>query len=149
VITLLACGTSDPLATADDLASTSLNAELRGKILLVNSVDSPAWARDALTFESITIHGDSLRVTVRYGGGCRRHALQPIAETTFMESWPVQVGARIAHNANGDLCRALITRRLHIDLSPLKELYRESYQAAHGKIKLRLAGAVDVPVYEF
>ncbi len=149
LIALLACGGNDPVAAAGDPSSTSLNAELRGKILLVESVDSPAWAKDPLTFGAISIDGDTLNVTVTYGGGCRRHALQPIAETTWMESFPVQVGARIAHHANGDLCRALVTRELHIDLSPLRELYQTSYQTAHGKIRVRLAGAKDVPVYEF
>ena len=144
-----ACTRTEAALAPDDFAAASLTGELHGKILLVKSVDSPAWANDPLTIGDVSVNGDTLRVTVRYGGGCSRHALQPIAETTFMESWPVQVGARIAHNAGADPCRALITRQLHIDLSPLKALYQEAYQSAHGKIKLRLAGAGDVPVYEF
>lgn len=149
LIALLACGGRDPVAASDDLSPTSLNAELRGKILLVESVDSPAWAKDPLTFGAITIEGDTLSASVTYGGGCRRHALQPLAETTWMESWPVQVGARIAHHANEDPCRALVTRQLRIDLSPLKERYQETYRSEHGKIRLRLTGAERVPVYEF
>lgn len=104
---------------------------------------------DALTVGSVAIDGDTLRVTVTYGGGCQRHALQPIAETVWLESYPVQVYARISHNAAGDLCKALITRTLHVDLSPLKEEYRETYQTTAGRIALRLAGAKDVPVYVF
>jgi hypothetical protein len=149
VIALLACTGSDPVAASDDPSLTSLNAELRGKILLVESVNSPAWAKDPLTFGAVTIDADTLNVTVTYGGGCRRHALQPLAETTWMESWPVQVGARIAHHANEDPCRALVTRQLHIDLSPLREAYERSYQSAHGQIRLRLAGAKDVLIYTF
>ena len=149
LLALMACGRNETALAPDDFAATSLTGELRGKILLVESVDSPAWSDDPLTIDGVTIDGDTLSVTVQYGGGCRRHALQPIAETTFMESWPVQVRARIAHNAGGDQCRALITRQLFIDLSPLKTLYQASYQSPHGKIQLRLAGASDVPVYDF
>jgi hypothetical protein len=145
----LACGRAEPTVAFDDPAPTALATELRGKILLVNSVDSPAWAKDPLTITSVAIDGDTLSMTVSYGGGCRRHALQPIAETVWMESWPVQVAARIAHNADGDLCRALVTRFLKIDLSPLRDLYRQSYQSVHGKIRLNFPSVAYGPVYEF
>jgi hypothetical protein len=118
-------------------------------MLLVPAVNSAVWMSDALTVGNVAIDGDTLRVTVSYGGGCQRHALQPIAASVWLESYPVQVYARISHNASGDTCRALITRTLRVDLSPLKDQYRETYQATSGRIALRLAGAKDVPVYAF
>jgi len=147
-IVALACACSDSVPPADIVPST-LNEELRGKVVLVPSINSAVWASDPLTLSDVAIDGDTLRVRVTYGGGCRRHALQPIAETVWLESYPVQVHARVAHNAGADPCDALITRSLHVDLSPLKELYRQSYQSSSGRIKVRLAGAKDVPVYEF
>jgi hypothetical protein len=132
-----------------DPPPAALRQELRGRILLVPSVNSSLWSSDPLSVGAVTIDGDTLSLTVTYGGGCQRHALQPIAETVWMESYPVQVLARIAHNAGGDLCKALVTRPLHIDLSPLKDLYRESYHQSSGRIAIRLAGAKDVPVYVF
>jgi hypothetical protein len=104
---------------------------------------------DALAINNVTLDGDTLRVHLTYGGGCQRHALQPIAETVWLESSPVQVLARISHNAGGDPCKSLITRTLYIDLSPLKEQYREIYQTSSGRIALQLAGANNVPVYAF
>ena len=144
----LACARTDSVAPVNILPPAP-NGDLQTRILLVPAVNSSVWMSDALTVGNVAIDGDTLRVTVTYGGGCQRHALQPIAETTWLESYPVQVYARISHNASGDVCRALITRTLHVDLSPLKDRYRETYQTTSGRIALRLAGAKDVPVYVF
>jgi hypothetical protein len=145
---VLGCSRRDSVAPAA-LDPVALNAELRGQVLLVPSVSAPVWASDPLAVSGLAIDGDTLRAAVTYGGGCRRHALQPIAETVWMESYPVQVHARIAHNADRDPCDALVTRLLHIDLTPLRDAYRRSYRATRGRIALRLAGAREVPVYEF
>jgi hypothetical protein len=66
-----------------------------------------------------------------------------------MEAYPVQVETRIAHNAGGDACKERVTRELDIDLSPLKERYRETYGTVSGRIALRLAGVEPAPVYSF
>ena len=118
-------------------------------MLLVNAVGSSVWAKDALSIRNVAINGDTLRLTVSYQGGCQYHALQPIAEIVSMESYPIQVAARIAHNAGADPCHSLVTRVLHIDLSPLKEQYRESYHTTTGCVALTIAGAKEVPLYEF
>ena len=144
----LACARTDSVSPVT-IVPAAPNGDLQTRILLVPAVNSSVWMSDALTVGNVAIDGDTLRVTVTYGGGCQRHALQPIAETTWLESYPVQVNARISHNAAGDLCKALITRTLHVDLSPLKDRYRETYQTTSGRIALRLAGATDVPVYAF
>jgi hypothetical protein len=97
----------------------------------------------------VTIEGDSIRIGVSFGGGCAEHQLQLIADVVWAESYPVQVGARLAHEDNDDACDGLITGSLSFDLSPLKRVYQASYQSRTGKIALRLEGAPSVPVYEF
>ena len=143
---LSACARHDMIGPDPAMAP---NYDLKTRILLVGSVSAPVWAADPLTISSAAIDGDTLRVAATYGGGCRRHALQPIAETVWMESYPVQVATRIAHNAGGDACKALVTRELDIDLSPLKERYRQTYGTNSGQIALRLAGVASAPVYSF
>jgi hypothetical protein len=118
-------------------------------MLVVNAVGSSVWARDALIIRNVAIAGDTLRLTVSYRGGCQYHGLQPIAEIVSMESYPIQVAARIAHNAGADPCHSLVTRVLHIDLSPLKEQYRERLHVTTGCVALALAGVKEVPLYEF
>jgi hypothetical protein len=142
------CAHTDSVAPSDLLPAT-LNAELQGRVLIVHGIDSPLWAADPLTIRDGRIDGDTLRLTVSYGGGCRPHSLQPLAEAAWLESFPVQVMARIAHNAGGDLCRALITRSLRIDLSPLRDRYRASYRTPSGTITLRIDGLAEPVAYAF
>jgi hypothetical protein len=142
-----ACRSSDYVAPITDAAS--LTADVRGQVLLVNGIRSSPWADDPLTIVSATVEGDSLLLIVTYGGGCTRHALQLISETAWMESYPVQVRARVAHNAGGDPCEALIRRVLHIDLTPLKHEYQRSYQTLSGRIVLRLEGYTGTVEYGF
>jgi hypothetical protein len=61
-----------------------------------------------------------------------------------MESYPVQTGVRLAHAADGDTCKALLSRALRFDLSPLKSAYANSYQTATGIIRLHVAGSNSV-----
>jgi hypothetical protein len=147
LVLALACRSSDYVAPVTDAAS--LTAEVRGQVLLVDGINSPAWADDPLTITSATIEGDTLHLVVTYGGGCMRHALQLIAETSWMESYPVQVRARVAHNAGGDPCEALVQRVLRFDLGPLKREYQRSYQTATGRIVLRLGGSGGPVEYAF
>ena len=56
----------------------------------------------------------------------------------------------LAHNANGDLCRAWLTEDYHFDLTPIKTMYQKAYRQAAGTIILRLKDAPDGKlIYEF
>lgn len=93
--------------------------------------------------------GDTLHVTVQYGGGCTRHVFTLLASQVFMESHPVQSAIAIHHNSNEDRCDALITQELNFDLTRLREAWRRSYQQQSGTIILRLRGYDGRIVYEF
>jgi hypothetical protein len=95
--------------------------------------------RDHYTIERAEVRHDSLVVTLRHGGGCRTHEFTLLVKRGFRESYPVQTDALIAHDAKGDNCRALLTRELSFPLEPLRELYRQNYQTAHGAIQFGLA----------
>lgn len=99
------------------------------------------WGTDAYTINAATLEGDTLRVNVSYSGGCETHAFTLVAESRFLESFPVQLRVSIAHNANGDRCEALITEDYHFDLTPLKEAYQKGYRKDEGTIALRLKDA--------
>lgn len=59
--------------------------------------------------------------------------------TIFLESLPVKADVLLTHNANNDLCEALILQELKFDLSPLKEEYQTSYSdETNGSIIIRL-----------
>ena len=118
-----------------------------GQVVITPDTDAPHWPSDQVTIQGFTIRGDSLELAVTFGGGCRDHAFTLLSDAAWMESYPVQVGVKLAHDANGDNCKALLSRVLRFDLSPLKAAYSASYQATSGIMKLNIRGTSASPVY--
>ncbi|MFX1536891.1 MAG: hypothetical protein ACFFDI_21955 [Promethearchaeota archaeon] len=105
--------------------------------------------RDPLSINSIELNNDILKVKVSFGGGCKEHNFALIASRGFMESDPVQVNVLLSHNANNDVCEALITQDLAFDLSPLKEAWQQVYQQTSGTITIHLEGSSEQLQYTF
>lgn len=124
-VTLAACGAGTPVDT--------------GTYVVAPVGDPSATTRfDPATIEEVRVEGDRLHLRVTFGGGCRQHDFGLRFERVFLESEPVQSVLRLAHDAHGDPCRALLGRDLEFDLGPLKELYREAYGSPSGTIDLRV-----------
>ena len=84
------------------------------------------------------IDGDTLTVTVSYGGGCREHDFTLVPADVFMESYPVKFNVTLVHDAHGDPCRAYPTETYVFDLTPIKMLYQEAYRRKEGIMILGL-----------
>jgi hypothetical protein len=112
--------------------------------------DTPGrWRHDAFEFHSVAVRGDTLHVQVQYAGGCARHDFTLLVSPIFLESYPVQMRGSLAHHANGDMCRALVGSTLRFDLTPLKQLYRQSYGVESDTIHLGLGNWSERVVYRF
>ena len=132
--------------------------ELMGEVV-VNDAGLPVshWGRGRYVIEARgdkapAIEDDTLAVTLSYSGGCEDHEFTLVASDAFAESYPVQLEVSLAHEANGDRCRAYLTETYGFDLTPIQTLYQEVYQAAAGTILLLLRDAPeDVPdlIYTF
>lgn len=103
----------------------------------------------AIAIDSARVVGETLVAVVSHGGGCTEHSYQLVIGTAWMESSPVQVRARLAHDANGDMCRALIRRELLIPLRPLADAYRSSYKQQHGSVSIQLTGSTSPLLFVF
>jgi hypothetical protein len=59
------------------------------------------------------LDGDTLQVTVQYGGGCKEHTFEVQARTrgAAAELW-------MRHDANDDLCEAYLTETLRLPVPP-------------------------------
>jgi hypothetical protein len=66
------------------------------------------------------IQGDSLVVQVAYSGGCATHIFQLAAAGPQVRSLPPKQPLMIAHDADGDACRARIQKTLAFDLRPYR-----------------------------
>lgn len=108
------------------------------------------FGTDEYVLNSATITGDTLNVSVSYSGGCEDHQFTLVVSEGFLESFPVQLHASIAHNANGDTCEAYPTENYRFNLTPIKTLYQNAYQQEAGTIVLRLKDAPEGNlIYEF
>lgn len=140
---LTACSSSASDGSSAPLAATS------AETMVLANPDDARWPADPLTIESAQIKADTLIATVVHGGGCRDHDYRVVVSTIWMESFPVQVPARISHNANGDVCKALLRRELRVSLAPLAQAYRDAYHQTTGSIVLRLMGSPSGLVFTF
>ncbi len=79
-----------------------------------------AWT-DVCTVSSGQIQDDCLALVVSYGGGCASHDFALYWDGTSLLSVPGRVQLSLLHNANGDLCEAILTDSLHFDLTGIQD----------------------------
>ncbi len=77
-------------------------------------------SNDAFTVDNALIKGDKLVMYVTYGGGCKNHEFKAFASDVYMKSMPPKLGITIEHNANQDMCKALVSDTLTFDISTVK-----------------------------
>ena len=107
-------------------------------ILAMGACSGPKWATKGdwnhpFSIAEAAVDGDSLRVTVQYGGGFRDHTFRLVADGAATKSLPRQQRLRIEHEGQGDPGRALITRDEAFDLTPHRD-------PTHSRIVLLLGG---------
>jgi len=83
---------------------------------------------DGFDLKAISINADTLFIEIAHGGGCKPHDYALfMSPSVFAESFPVQACLYLRHNANGDLCKALLQQKTCFDLRPVAEQYRKFY----------------------
>ena len=111
---------SDTLTEDSDTAGMEpsddgIDQPLRGEVVINDTgMAAGQWGSDPYMIETggddtPVIEGDTLTITVSYGGGCEDHDFTLVASNVFAESYPVQLRGIVAHDAHGDRCRAYLT----------------------------------------
>jgi hypothetical protein len=118
----------------------SLSSIWEGQVVITENADASQWPSDPVTIISAVVKGDTLELWANYGGGCRAQSFLLLSDAAWMESYPVQVGVRVVRDAQGDNCKALLSRMLRFDVSPLKIAYNEAYRATSGILRLNIRG---------
>lgn len=88
--------------------------------------NSIGYRFDQATIDSASIGGDILLLYMSHGG-CTRHTFELLASGVFLESYPVQVPALLAHDGKGEQCRAMRRPIVRFDLTALKRTYQKAY----------------------
>ncbi len=74
---------------------------------------------DNVSISDAWLDGDELHATLTYSGGCGDHDFDPCWNGMWLKSDPMQVDLAIVHNANGDMCKALLTEEHVFDVSTI------------------------------
>ena len=80
----------------------------------VNLVDFPM---DFYAINEIELNQNKLFIDVNYGGGCEDHIFKLVVEPNFCATPPINYFFYLSHDANNDLCEALIAESLCFDIS--------------------------------
>ena len=96
---------------------------------------------DAFATTAAWIAGDELWASLSYGGGCATHTFTLCwPDQSFAESYPVQAGLELLHDDGDDPCDGVVTEDRSFDLGPLRDRWREAYQANAGEITIHFQG---------
>lgn len=99
---------------------------------------TPNAPSDDILIEEASLSGSFVEVTASHSAGCADHSYGLCYDREWAESYPVQIGLRLMHDAHGEPCEALQTIDLAFDLGPLEEAYNDAYQSDGGAIALSL-----------
>jgi hypothetical protein len=100
---------------------------------------------DTVDVDSVWVKGESLKIAVRYGGGCTDHTFRLVGEDMFRPppglrpalppASPVPppgpvpaLYVYLVHDGHGDACRSLVSRTLVFDVGPASRLRREQLE---------------------
>lgn len=68
------------------------------------------------TIDTVFIEGNIMYIDLTYGGGCKEHQFEVIGSFAIAKSYPPIRSLQIVHNANNDMCRALVSVRLAVNI---------------------------------
>ncbi len=112
---------SKALATekAEAMASNDTQIPVAQSIMVSQSYRWPGKT-DSFSILNHKIVGDSLKLTVQYGGGCQEHQFTMHTTGAWMKSMPPKMNLWLEHQSNEDRCRALIQQELIFILTPVQ-----------------------------
>jgi hypothetical protein len=111
------------------------------RVVLANGSDPKDWKQDVCFIEVAKIEKDTLRLSVSYTGGCAEHDFRLVAWDYFSKvskAEAPQAKLLLAHDANGDACKAIIKEALRFDIAPLAAEYHRVYGPEPKTVWLRL-----------
>jgi len=109
-----------------------------GKVILANGTSPDNLIMDSYKVNKADFNADTLNIEVSYGGGCKEHEFCLVAWNYFLESQPVRAYLFLSHNSNDDYCKANITSKLSIDMTPLKQDFFNQYGIRSDSIIVRI-----------
>jgi hypothetical protein len=98
----------------------------------------------ATTITDVKVEGNTLFVSISYGGGCQEHFFKLVGAQATSRSYPASRAVKLIHTGKQDNCKALLMKTLEIDISDLA-LLKES----GSEIELVLEGWSEPILYKY
>jgi hypothetical protein len=92
-------------------------------VLLLTPTVAPLIYNDEVSVSDISFFNDLFEMKVSYGGGCKIHEFKLYANMNLENSVPPIVQMNLSHNANDDLCKALISETTLFSLKSFEDLH--------------------------
>ncbi len=89
-------------------------------------------ASDPVAITASEVDGDTITLTVEYSGGCGEHDFALCWDGSWIKTLPMKVGLTLSHDANGDMCRAMISEDITFDLAPVADETLYAYPSTEG-----------------
>lgn len=99
-----------------------------GLIAAIFTVGNAQAAR--VTGASVDIARKTVSVDVVYGGGCKEHSFKLVNNTGCFETYPVSCRLELIEDANGDMCEAMIYKKIQFTFAELG--FNDSYYSRAG-----------------
>ena len=75
---------------------------------------------DPYTINNVSLTDENeLKLNVSYSGGCSEHEFELMQDPIFCGTPPIFICIKLNHNANNDLCEALLTKEVCFDISAI------------------------------
>lgn len=116
----------NPIPNADYRATLFIeksDGSLEFTPIIISDMHPRTIMIDWFQLDSASIAGDTLKLGITHGGGCRNHhyALY-MSPSTFVGTDPREANLYLRHLGNGDACMALLTRQLLFSLIPIADM---------------------------
>jgi len=99
---------------------------------------------DPFKIEGLKREGNTLFISVSYGGGCGEHTFEMNGSMAVMKSMPPQRAIKLTHTNHEDYCKAIVRKTVEVDITALADAPRKG-----SKIILLLDGWEERIEYTF
>jgi hypothetical protein len=105
-------------------------------LIMADSEEIRSSCKDKARIRSISVQQSMLIMDVTFGGGCEEHEFSLYSLPAFRRERRIQADLYLSHDGKGDLCKALVHKRLIFNLLPLLEVCNQQF--GRGQVSLRV-----------
>jgi hypothetical protein len=104
-------------------------------LIMADSEEILSSYKDKARIRSISVQQSILIMDVSFGGGCEEHEFSLYSLPAFSSERMIQADLYLSHNGKGDLCKAMVHKRLIFNLLPLLDACKRQF--GRGQVSLR------------